>query len=124
MDKVIYECPDDMSPAIMEEFGFEELDDINQNDLSEENKIGKEKEEGEVSTETENADIIHRVIHENKAETNWDTLDKAIKECPDITHPAMMEDCGNEELDGRNTNEIKEGLNIYIYIYDKRVKNQ
>ena len=45
--------------------------------------------------------IIQRDININGKESNWDTLDKLIEELPDITSPAMMEICVNEN----NTNE-------------------
>ena len=98
-DKVIYECPDGMSTDIMQECGFEKIDDIKQNDLSEENKTGIEKEEGKVSTETENADIIHSNMNGNKTDTNQDTSDRVIEELQDDTSPDIIEDCGNGGLD-------------------------
>ena len=52
--------------------------------------------------------MILRDINENEAETNQDTLDNVIEECPDITSTGMMEDCGNEELVDRNKNGFNE----------------
>ena len=48
----------------------EELDNKNQNNLNQENKIGIDEEEGEKLTEAENEDVIHRNMKENETETN------------------------------------------------------
>ena len=39
--------------------------------------------------------MIHMYMNENETKTDWDTLDKLLQECPDITSPAMVEDFGN-----------------------------
>ena len=35
--------------------------------------------------------MTHMDMNEKEIETNRDTLDKLMKECPDITSPAMMD---------------------------------
>ena len=50
LEKVMEAFPDDTSPAMMEDRGSKELDDINQNYFNEENETGLDDEEGEEST--------------------------------------------------------------------------
>ena len=46
LEEVIYECPDDTSPATMEDYVSWELNYMNQNDLNDKYKIGLDEEEG------------------------------------------------------------------------------
>ena len=58
----------------MQDCGKEELGYINQHDLNEEDNTGLDEEEEEVSTQTENADIIHSGMNDNETDTNQYTL--------------------------------------------------
>ena len=52
--------------------------------------------------------MIHRDMNENETETNRDAFEKVIQQWTDSTCPAMMEDCGNEELDDGNKNDLND----------------
>ena len=45
------------------------------------------------------ADMIHSNSNKNETENSLDTLDKIIEKFPDITSPAMIEYCENNEHD-------------------------
>ena len=65
--------------------------------------------------------LIHIVITENDNETNQDTLDNIIEECPDYNFPAEMEEGVNNEDDDEK--EIKseneyEGVIHRVIIYN------
>ena len=77
-DVVIDELPDDTYPAMIEDYVNDELDDMNQNDLSDKNKIGLDGEEVEKATDNVNEYVIHTNMNENDTETNQDTLEEVI----------------------------------------------
>ena len=54
-------------------------------------------------------------INVNYTETNRDTLDKAIQECPDIAYQAMMVYC--EDMIHRDKNENESETNRYNLVY-------
>ena len=95
---------------MMEDFGNEELHYSNPNDFNEYNNTGLDEEYGEVSTDTENEDMIHIHMKNNEAENNRDAFNNVIEEFPDDTSPVMMDNCGNEELDKINQDNFN-GLN-------------
>ena len=43
--------------------------------------------------------VIHRYIIDNEKESDQDNLNKEIEEFPDVTTPADMEECLNDEYD-------------------------
>ena len=69
----------------------------------------REKKSGETK-------LIHRVVTEKGKETNRDTLDKAIEECPDETSPVEMEEgVNNEDYDEKETeNDYEVVIHRYI----------
>ena len=72
------EWPYEISPVLIKGGLKEELYDINQNDLMEGNDTGVHDEEGEISIETEDHDVINNHMNVNKTENNWDNFEKVI----------------------------------------------
>ena len=66
LEEVIDEWPDDTNPVVMEDFVNEELENRNQNDFIDENETELHDEEEEKSIDTENEDVIHRIMNENE----------------------------------------------------------
>ena len=52
--------------------------------------------------------MIHGYINKNETYTNRDNSDEVIEELPDITSPAMVENCLNAELNNSNKNTLNE----------------
>ena len=68
---VIYKCPDDTPPVVMEYCVNDEHEDSTRKYLVEKNYTKVTNEVREISIETENEDVIHRNITDIETEKNW-----------------------------------------------------
>ena len=82
MDKVTIEIPDDTTLADMEKWINNEEDD-----------------KKEITADSEDEGVIHRISKEYEKDTNGDTLDKVIESLPYDTSPIEMEEGVNNEYD-------------------------